>query len=278
MFFINIIVADVHNVYTTKGGYMELKKRIRHGWDISARGYSDLIQEDFYDERKYSWLDTILENSPQKDDMKILDTGCGPGFFSIILSEAGFDVTGIDLSSQMIIEAEKNAEAMETDAIFKVMDIQHPDFEDDTFDLIVSRNVVWSLSEPESAYKNWFRILKPGGRLLVFDGDHLKDLREPEGESGNPHDIYIDEYKKLYGKEPKCSYSKEDYEEARGWRRDLPLVDKKRPEWDEELCKSIGFVNVKTEWVNEKVFTEKKDIYLNTNTPHFLLREDKSDV
>ena len=278
MFFINIIVADVHNVYTTKGGYMELKKRIRHGWDISARGYSDLIQEDFYDERKYSWLDTILENSPQKDDMKILDTGCGPGFFSIILSEAGFDVTGIDLSSQMIIEAEKNAEAMETDAIFKVMDIQHPDFEDDTFDLIVSRNVVWSLSEPESAYKNWFRILKPGGRLLVFDGDHLKDLREPEGESGNPHDIYIDEYKKLYGKEPKCSYSKEDYEEARGWRRDLPLVDKKRPEWDEELCKSIGFVNVKTEWVNEKVFTEKKDIYLHRNIPYFLLRADKSDV
>ena len=278
MFFINIIIVDVHNVYTTKGGYMELKKRIRHGWDISARGYSDLIQDDFYDERKYSWLDTILENSPQKDDMKILDTGCGPGFFSIILSEAGFDVTGIDLSSQMIIEAEKNAEAMETDAIFKVMDIQHPDFEDDTFDLIVSRNVVWSLSEPESAYKNWFRILKPGGRLLVFDGDHLKDLREPEGESGNPHDIYIDEYKKLYGKEPKCSYSKEDYEEARGWRRDLPLADKKRPEWDEELCKSIGFVNVKTEWVNEKVFTDKKDIYLHRNIPYFLLRADKSDV
>ena len=278
MFFINIIIVDVHNVYTTKGGYMELKKRIRHGWDISARGYSDLIQDDFYDERKYSWLDTILENSPQKDDMKILDTGCGPGFFSIILSEAGFDVTGIDLSSQMIIEAEKNAEAMETDAIFKVMDIQHPDFEDDTFDLIVSRNVVWSLSEPESAYKNWFRILKPGGRLLVFDGDHLKDLREPEGESGNPHDIYIDEYKKLYGKEPKCSYSKEDYEEARGWRRDLPLADKKRPEWDEGLCKSIGFVNVKTEWVNEKVFTDKKDIYLHRNIPYFLLRADKSDV
>lgn len=278
MFFINIIIVDVHNVYTTKGGYMELKKRIRHGWDISARGYSELILEDFYDKRKYSWLDIILENSPQKDDMKILDTGCGPGFFSIILSEAGFDVTGIDLSSQMIIEAEKNAEAMETDAIFKVMDIQHPDFEDDTFDLIVSRNVVWSLSEPESAYKNWFRILKPGGRLLVFDGDHLKDLREPEGESGNPHDIYIDEYKKLCGKEPKCSYSKEDYEEARGWRRDLPLADKKRPEWDEGLCKSIGFVNVKTEWVNEKVFTEKKDIYLHRNIPYFLLRADKSDV
>ena len=278
MFFINIIIVDVHNVYTTKGGYMELKKRIRHGWDISARGYSDLIQDDFYDERKYSWLDTILENSPQKDDMKILDTGCGPGFFSIILSEAGFDVTGIDLSSQMIIEAEKNAEAMETDAIFKVMDIQHPDFEDDTFDLIVSRNVVWSLSEPESAYKNWFRILKPGGRLLVFDGDHLKDLREPEGESGNPHDIYIDEYKKLYGKEPKCSYSKEDYEEARGWRRDLPLADKKRPVLDEEYCKGIGFVNVKTEWVNEKVFTDKKDIYLHRNIPYFLLRADKSDV
>ena len=132
---------------------MDLKKKILHGWNISAEGFSDLIQDDLVPERKLPWLDTILENAPQKDDLKILDVGCGPGFFSIILSEAGFDVTGIDLSAKMIIEAEKNADSMETDPCFKVMDTQEPDFEDNTFDMIVSRNVVWSLSEPAKAYK-----------------------------------------------------------------------------------------------------------------------------
>lgn len=255
---------------------MELKKRIRNGWDISAEGFSDLIKDDLSDKRKYSWLETILENAPQKEDLKILDTGCGPGFFSIILSEAGFDVTGIDLSAKMIKEAEKNAEAMETDPVFKVMDIQEPDLEDGMFDLIVSRNVVWSLSEPEKAYRNWLRILKPGGRLLVFDGDHLKDLREPDKGRSYSIDSYTEEYKKLYGKEPKCSYAKGDFEEARGWRRDLPLADKERPEWDIGYCKDIGFINVESEWVNEKVFTDKKDIYLHRNNPYFLLKAEKN--
>lgn len=100
-------------------------------------------------------------------------------FFSIILSEAGFDVTGIDISAEMIKEAIKYAEACEMTPCFFVMDIQDSDLPSESFDHIVSRNVIWSLNEPEEAYKNCFRLLRQGGKLLVFDGDHLKDLREP---------------------------------------------------------------------------------------------------
>lgn len=253
---------------------MDLKQRIRHGWDISAEGYSELIQDDLWPEKKFPWLDTILEHAPQKDDMKILDAGCGPGFFSIILSEAGFDVTGIDLSVEMIKQAEGNAEAMETDPAFLVMDIEAPDFKENTFDLIVSRNVVWSLEDPEKAYENWLRILKPGGKVLVFDGDYLKDLRDPEN-GRNEYDTYFAEYRRIYGKDPKCSFAKDEYDEARGWRTELPLAKEKRPDWDVDICKKLGYGNVKMEWVNEKVFTDEKEILVHKNHPYFLVIGEK---
>lgn len=45
---------------------------------------------------------------------------------------------------------------------------------DETYDAVVCRHLVWTLTEPEQAFAEWFRLLKPGGRLLVFDGDWSK--------------------------------------------------------------------------------------------------------
>ena len=42
-------------------------------------------------------------------------------------------------------------------------------FADNTFDMIVSRNVTWNLEHPDRAYYEWMRVLKPGGVLLNFD-------------------------------------------------------------------------------------------------------------
>lgn len=256
---------------------MELKQKIRKGWNISAEGYSRVIEQDFKSERKNAWLDIILDNAPIRDDLKILDAGCGPGFFSIILSEAGLDVTGIDISPEMIKEALNYAEACETDPRFYVMDSQHPDLPHESFDMIVSRNLVWSLTEPEEAYKNWFRLLRPGGKILVFDGDYLIDLREPEAkeEVKYNYDQYAKEYRKKYGRDPECSFAKDTYDIARGWRTHLPLAGEKRPDWDIEVCKKTGYVDVRSEWVNEKIYVNEEDIYLNRNNQYFLISAQK---
>ncbi|MCQ4823180.1 class I SAM-dependent methyltransferase, partial [Eubacterium callanderi] len=52
------------------------------------------------------------------------------------------------------------------------------DFEDNTFDLIVTRNLTWNLERPDEAYGEWHRVLAPGGRMLNFDANwylHLYD-------------------------------------------------------------------------------------------------------
>ena len=252
----------------------ELKEKIKKGWQISAAGFTGVVEKDYEPHRKAAWLNTILANAPEKEVLRVLDVGTGPGFFSNILSEAGHNVTGIDLSENMIEEARKNAAARGVAPEFICMDVQHPDLPDSTFDLIVSRNVVWCLSEPEETYKNWHRLLIPGGRVIVFDGDHLKDLRDPEKYGKQNFDIekYKEKYIEMYGEEPKCSFTKENYEEARGWRVGLPLAKEKRPQWDVERCLDIGFSEVYIDVdVNDKVLGDERDREMGNNNPFFML-------
>lgn len=42
-------------------------------------------------------------------------------------------------------------------------------FKDGSFDLIVSRNVIWNLEYPEQALEEWERVLAPGGRMIYFE-------------------------------------------------------------------------------------------------------------
>ena len=159
---------------------MNLKEKITRGWQVSAEGYSALVQEDFQEETRRAWLELILNRAPQGKKLRILDAGTGPGFFAVILAAAGHETTGIDISSNMLMEAERNAARFGAAPRFLLMDSQSPDFPAASFDLILSRNVVWSLRKPRQAYAAWRQLLAPGGRLLVFDADYLRDLREPE--------------------------------------------------------------------------------------------------
>ena len=55
---------------------------------------------------------------------------------------------------------------------FQVMDAEHLSFQDESFDVVISRNLTWTLPEAAQAYKEWTRVLKPGGLLLNFDANY----------------------------------------------------------------------------------------------------------
>ena len=86
--------------------------------------------------------------------MKILDIGTGPGFFAIILAQAGYQVTAVDYTEEMLKEARHNAGELAEKIQWLQMDAQNLDFPDQTFDAVVSRNLTWNLENPTRAYQD----------------------------------------------------------------------------------------------------------------------------
>lgn len=98
---------------------------------------------------------------------RILDVGCGTGNFSTKLAASGCIVTGIDLSGEMLKEAKRKAVEKKLDIDFQLMDVYELRFPDCCFDAVFSMAAFEFVSEPARAYGEMFRVLKPGGRMLI---------------------------------------------------------------------------------------------------------------
>ena len=121
--------------------------------------------------QKGAWLEVLKGQFPEKakDEIKILDIGTGPGFFPVILAEAGYKVTAVDYTQEMLDTAKRNAGNLCERISFYKMDAQNLEFEDDVFDVVISRNLTWNLKDPKRAYEEWCRVLKPGGHLVILE-------------------------------------------------------------------------------------------------------------
>lgn len=253
---------------------MNLQEKIVRGWDISAEGYSKrVVQNDFISPGKEIWTDLILSQAPTKGKMKILDVGTGPGVFATILSLAGHDLIGIDVSQKMLEQAEENSRKYHATPQYRLMDSQKMVFEENTFDMIVSRNVVWIMEHPERVYESWLKTLKPGGRIVVFDTGHNKENFLTKFDHNN--DEFLKEYKEKFGVEPPVSFEPGQYEEARGWKRELKLSYESRPEWDVETLKRLGYKNIHWENVAEQTAYTEELRFQNENKVFFRLCADK---
>ena len=61
-----------------------------------------------------------------------------------------------------VLHARELAKEEQADCEFQVMDAENPEYDDDTFDFVISRNLTWTLPDAQKAYKEWMRVLKPG--------------------------------------------------------------------------------------------------------------------
>ena len=145
-------------------------EEIRQYWNSRAEGYTLSSREELEDTSHLAvWKERIQKALEGHPCHSVLDVGCGPGFFSILLAKMGYEVTAIDYTENMLGEARKNAADFGVNVTFLRMDAQNLDFEDERFDLVISRNVLWNLEAPEQAYREWMRVLKKDGTLMNFD-------------------------------------------------------------------------------------------------------------
>lgn len=194
-------------------------------WNRRSDGYSDDITRTIDTGEAFRWSD-LIEEQIGDGPLDVLDIGTGPGFFPIILGMKGHRVTGIDCSEGMLDKAQANCARYGVEADFRIMDAQNLDFGEGTFDLVISRNVVWNLEDPLKAYGQWLRVLRPGGKLMVFDGNHYLHLYDS--------DI----------KDDRCTnhppIKDVDPNVMRDIARGLPLSRERRPQWDIDALIGLG--------------------------------------
>ncbi|QQR40090.1 class I SAM-dependent methyltransferase [Devosia rhizoryzae] len=77
----------------------------------------------------------------------MLDVGCGTGSLSLLLAEAGHQVTGIDFSPAMIQRAIEKARDAELQVDFLVGDAARPTLPNVGVDVILGRHILWAISE-----------------------------------------------------------------------------------------------------------------------------------
>ena len=154
-----------------------IEQRVRHYWTLRSHDFGAVRKNELENEMGRRWLHEIERLLPEGRDIRILDAGTGTGFFAILLAQAGYSVEGIDLTPAMLEEAGALAAQRGLDIVFREMDAQALSYEDASFDVVISRNLTWTLPEPEKAYREWFRVLKPGGVLMNFDADYAENVR-----------------------------------------------------------------------------------------------------
>lgn len=213
----------------------ELEKRVQKYWTLRTKDFNAIRRNELQDGISVRWLHELNARMPKEKTLDILDAGTGTGYFTILLAKEGHRVTGIDLTQSMLEEARRTALAFSVQADFFQMDVQETEFGEESFDVIVTRNVTWTLPDPEKAYREWHRILRPGGIILNFDANYADNVRNQ-----NQKESWI-KPKDVYGH---IGITKELSEENARITLSMPASMHQRPAWDAELASQIGF----SEW------------------------------
>lgn len=208
-------------------------------WTDRAHSYSAQNLAEMNDWRRDAWRELILEHAPKKECLRILDVGTGPGFFAINLALAGHKVTAIDVTEHMIWHARRNAESYGAEVDFQVQRGEFLPFEAGSFDLIVSRNVIWNLEYPKEALAEWARVLAraDGWFTLMQTGICICMMKSfvPEGKRAlADFAARHSSYHTANNLSPKRIKGLEQTA------RSLPLSRKKRPEWDCEVLQALN--------------------------------------
>lgn len=151
--------------------YDPVKQQVTAHWDRRAAHFDqDFGHSIATPAERAAWDRIMALTDGGRAPLEALDVGCGTGFLSLELAARGHRVTGIDLAPAMLEKARRKATEAGYDVRFQEGDAEQAPFPAASFDLVVSRHVLWTLSHPEAAIDDWIRVLRPGGRLVVIDG------------------------------------------------------------------------------------------------------------
>ena len=137
---------------------------LRHSYTLLAPVYDTIVSAPID-----RWRRQSLSRIDAGTDREILISGIGSGLDIPYLVE-GIRYTGTDLTPAMLRRAHERADQRaELDIELQIADSQSLPFDDASFDAVVMHLILAVVPEPEKALQESCRVLRPGGRIYIFD-------------------------------------------------------------------------------------------------------------
>ena len=246
-------------------------------WARRSESFSIHVQEQLDTQEKQRWKSVVCEvldkvlNGKNPQQLHVCDLGCGPGFFSILTAEMGCHVSALDYCTSMLEQAKQNARRakLPDGAItFYEADALHPPFHENTFDVLITRNLTWTLIDPTAAYRAWHRILKPGGVLINFDANWYSYLYN---EAQNAQRLRDQQEQRLNYQNAEGYATKQQCDECEQLALQLPLSRCIRPAWDKETLTSLHFSKIQLDTnVYKRVWSPEEQAFY-ASSPQFMI-------
>ena len=138
-------------------------------------GYIDIIYDEKvrpYTEYPGQLCNYLLHRFNIKKEDRLLEVGCGRGDFLKGFKDSGLNVCGLDyerpLSQVMLKDIEVRYANLENEPF---------PFDNDVFDVVFSKSVIEHIFKPENFMKESYRVLKPGGRIVLMTPDWISQMK-----------------------------------------------------------------------------------------------------
>lgn len=145
-------------------------------------GQDEFIETEYLCQARLNFLASVAQYSSsfvtsvdgKANPLKVIDVGCGTGHLLLALSnrlQKPLRLYGLDFSDSAIRRSRRLVPSVEF-VVASVYEIPYPD---DNFDMVTCTETLEHLQRPEDALQEMFRVLKPGGQLVVTVPDGAKD-------------------------------------------------------------------------------------------------------
>lgn len=147
----------------------DLKEEIRAYWDRRSETFDQSAGHGVrtQDELR-GWSNILARHIASPENAHVLELACGTGEFTRALLALGCRVDGLDFSEGMMARAK--AKHASKPVRFILGDAEAPMLPNATYDAVVCRHLVWTLTAPRQAFTEWWRVLRPGGVIVIIDG------------------------------------------------------------------------------------------------------------